>query len=136
MRAKLATSRGHVLARRVLDASRMSSKRPLHPLEHHPSFRAVVAAAPPVAELAHATAESDMVGQLAIACGDLASGFAAPPGSTSRVTAHRRAWVTVRELDRTVTALRIHKRAPAAVLARAQRAIDRVDVMIEALLPG
>jgi hypothetical protein len=114
----------------------MPNRRSLHPLEHHPSFRAVVAAAPPVAALAHATAETELVGQLAIACGDLASGFAAPPGSMSRTSAHRRAWVTVRELDRTVTALRIHRRAPAAVLARAQRAIDRADVMIGALLPG
>jgi len=110
-------------------------KRTLHPLEHHPSFRAVIAAAPPVAELARVTAEDELVGQLAIACGDLASGFAAPPGSTSRVRAHHRAWVTVRGLDRTVRALRINRRAPAGVLAKAQRAIDRADVMIGAL-PG
>ena len=76
-----------------------------------------------------------MFGRLATACGDLASGFAAPPGSTSRVTAHHRAWVTVRELDREVLALKINRRAPARVLERAQRAIDRADVMIGAL-PG
>src|SRR5260221_9515074 len=112
-----------------------STKRSLHPLEHHESFRAVIAAAPPVAELAHVAADAELVGQLAIACGDLASGFAAPPGSASRVRAHHRAWITVRELDRAVCALRINRRAPARVLARAQRAIDRADVMIGAL-PG
>jgi hypothetical protein len=43
--------------------------------------------------------------------------------------------VTVRDLDRDVTAARINRRAPARVLARAQRAIDRADVLIAALLP-
>ena len=95
----------------------------------------MIAAAPPVAELARVSAETDLVGQLAIACGDLASGFAAPPGSPSRIKAHHRAWVTVRELDRNVTAVRINRGAPAKVLAKAQRAIDRADVMISAL-PG
>jgi hypothetical protein len=110
-------------------------KRLPHPLEHHPSFRAVIAAAPPVAELARVSADAELVGQLAIACGDLASGFAAPPGCASRVRAHHRAWVTVRALDRTLRALRINRRAPAGILAKAQRAIDRADVMIGAL-PG
>jgi hypothetical protein len=110
-------------------------RRPLHPLEHHPSFRAVIAAAPPVAELARAMREDALVGTLAIACGDLAHGFAAPPGSHTRVTAHHRAWIAVRDLDRTVTAARIRRLAPAAVVAKAQRAIDRADVMIAAL-PG
>jgi len=116
-------------------------RRPPHPLEHHPSFRAVIAAAPPVAELAHQMREDgrELVGTLAIACGDLAHGFAAPPGSRARNEAHHRAWTAVRELDRCLTAARIHRRAPAKVLARAQRAIDRADVMISALpgvLPG
>lgn len=116
-------------------------KRMPHPLEHHPSFRAVVAAAPPVAELARELCEDGkgLVGTLAVVCGDLASGFAAPPGSRARNEAHHRAWVLVRELDRAVTAARIHRRAPAKLLAKAQRAIDRADVMIAALpgvLPG
>lgn len=112
-------------------------KRSTHPLEHHPSFRAVIAAAPPVAELARELADDgrDLVASLAIACGDLAQGFASPPGSRQRNEAHHRAWITVRELDRTVTAARIHRRAPARLLAKAQRAIDRADVMIAAL-PG
>ena len=95
----------------------------------------MIAAAPPVAELARVAAETDLVGQLAIACGDLASGFAAPPGSRLRIAAHHRAWITVRELDRSVTAVRINRRAPAKIVAKAQRAIDRADVMIGAL-PG
>jgi hypothetical protein len=118
-------------------------RRPPHPLEHHPSFRAVIAAAPPVAELARELsgegAGRELVGSLAIVCGDLAHGFAAPPGSRARTEAHHRAWVLVREIDRAVTAVRINRRAPARVVARAQRAIDRADVMIAALpgvLPG
>lgn len=111
-------------------------KRPVqHPLEQHPSFRAVVAATPILADIARATAEGALVGQLAIAAGDLATGFAAPPGSSSRVRAHHRAWVTVRELDRSLLAIRLGRRAPVKLLARAQRAIDRADVMISAL-PG
>ena len=113
----------------------MFKQRIPHPLEHHESFRAVIAAAPPVAELAHVAGETELVGQLAIACGDLATGFAAPPDSASRVRAHHRAWITMRDLDRTVAALRLNRRAPARVLAKAQRAIDRADVMIGAL-PG
>lgn len=112
-------------------------RRPTHPLEHHPSFRAVIAAAPPVAELAHQMRDhgGELVGTLALACGDLAHGFAAPPGSRTRSEAHHRAWVAVRTLDRSVMAARINRLAPAKVLARAQRAIDRADVMIGAL-PG
>jgi hypothetical protein len=110
-------------------------KRSLHPLEHHPSFRAVVAAAPVVADIARATAEAGLVSRLAIAVGDLASGFAAPPGSPSRRQAHHRAWITVRELDRSLLAIRIHRRAPIKLIAQAQRALDRADVMISAL-PG
>jgi hypothetical protein len=116
-------------------------RRTPHPLEHHPSFRAVVAAAPSVADLARELPDDgrELVGALAIVCGDLAHGFAAPPGSRARTDAHHRAWVMVRELDRAVTAARINRRAPARVVTRAQRAIDRADVMIAALpgvLPG
>ena len=112
-------------------------RRAPHPLEHHPSFRAVIAAAPPVAELARELPGDgrELVGTLAIVCGDLAQGFAAPPGSRARNEAHHRAWIAVREIDRAVTAARINRRAPARLLAKAQRAIDRADVMIAAL-PG
>ena len=112
-------------------------KRMPHPLEHHPSFRAVIAAAPPVADLARELSDDgrQLVSSLAIVCGDLAQGFAAPPGSRARNEAHHRAWILVRDIDRAVTAARIHRRAPAKLLARAQRAIDRADVMIAAL-PG
>jgi hypothetical protein len=112
-------------------------KRSAHPLEHHPSFRAVIAAAPPVAELARELPPDgqQLVGALAIVCGDLALGFASPPGSRARNQAHHRAWTHVREIDRALTAARIHRRAPARILAKAQRAIDRADVMISAL-PG
>jgi hypothetical protein len=106
-----------------------------HALDHHPSFRAVLAAAPSVFELSRAAAAEELCVQLALAAGELLSGFRAPAGSSSRAGAHHRAWVTVRELDRAVTALRIHRRAPRPVLDRAQRAIDRADVMIGAL-PG
>ena len=72
-----------------------------HALDHHPSFRAVIAAAPPLADLARATSDDDLVRGLAIACGELVAGFtrrrtAAPSGTAL----HRRAWVSVRELDR------------------------------------
>jgi len=109
--------------------------REAHPLEHHPSFRAVIAAAPVLAELAAEVASTrELVGTLAIACGDLAEGFAAPPESRRRLAAHHRAWIAVRQIDRAVTAAR--RRAPADVVKRAQRAIDRADVLIEALLPS
>ena len=108
-----------------------------HPLEHHPSFRAVIAAAPPLAELAaRCPKASALVGTLAIACGDLAEGFAAPPDSRKRITAHHRAWCAVRQIDRAVTLVKRQRLAPAAVVGRAQRAIDRADVLIEALLPS
>jgi len=112
----------------------MPVRRP-HPLETHPSFRAVIAAAPPLAELGRATRDDDLVRTLAIACGDLVHGFAAPVGTAERHRAHHRAWVTVRQLDRAVTAARLGHRAPARVVARAQRAVDRADVLISAL-PG
>lgn len=106
-----------------------------HPLDAHPSFRAVIAAAPPLAELARVTADDALVRRLAIACGDLVHGFAAPDGSPERRRAHHRAWVTVRELDRAVTAARIGRKAPSRLVARAQRAVDRADVLISTL-PG
>jgi hypothetical protein len=106
-----------------------------HPLEHHPSFRAVIAAAPMLADLAaEVSSTRELVGTLAVACGDLAEGFAAPPQSRQRVTAHHRAWLAVRQIDRAVMAAR--RRAPKEVVQRAQRAIDRADILIEALLPS
>src|SRR5262245_18054315 len=98
--AKPAICLASAMARAVKD-TRCMKRRPPHPLEHHPSFRAVVAAAPPVAELARELAGDgrELVGTLAIACGDLAHGFAAPPGSRARNEAHHRAWVAVREID-------------------------------------
>ena len=114
----------------------MSRPRPLHPLDHHPSFRAVIAAAPPLAELASSTGEtSELVGALVVACGDLAHGFAAPPGSRERTRAHHRAWVAVREIDRMVQSASRRRAAKPEIVARAQRAIDRADVLI-AELPG
>lgn len=124
----------------------MRARRPPHPLEHHPSFRAVIAAAPPLAELAtrllarkHEPGRgdaTDLVGALAIACGDLADGFAAPPESRRRLTSHHRAWIAVREIDRAVTAAARRRLAPPEIVKRAQRAIDRADVLIGALLPA
>ena len=110
-------------------------KRSPHPLEHQPSFRAVVAATPVVADIARASENEDIVGQLAIAVGDLAQGFAAPPDSDSRADAHRRAWKQVRDIERNLLAIRLNRKAPVKLLARAQRAIDRADVLISTL-PG
>jgi len=107
-----------------------------HPLEHHPSFRAVIEAAPPVAELALASHETELVSSLAIACSDLADGFAAPPASRRRVQSHHRAWIAVREIDRRVSAIARRKLAPLPIVQRARRAIDRADVLIGALLPA
>lgn len=97
----------------------------------------MIAAAPPLAALAHAmkTPDDELVTTLAIACGDLAHGFAAPPESRTRVSAHHRAWVGVRQLDRAVQAARIRRLAPAPVVARAQRAVDRADILVGSL-PG
>jgi hypothetical protein len=115
---------------------RMPNRRPVHPLEHHPSFRAVIAAAPPLAELTVGLEDStDLVGSLVLACNDLADGFAAPPDSRRRARAHHRAWITVREIDRQVVAIGRRRLAPAAAVKKAQRAIDRADVLIGALLP-
>lgn len=115
----------------------MHPRRRSHPLEHHPAFRAVIAAAPPIAELARTLEPhgEHLISALALACGDLASGFAAAPGTVTRVQAHHRAWATVRDLDRAVTGARIGRRAPARLIAKVQRAIDRADVLISAL-PG
>ncbi|MBL0216819.1 MAG: hypothetical protein IPQ07_23435 [Myxococcales bacterium] len=114
----------------------MRPHRPVHPLDHHPSFRAVVAAAPPLAELVvRLPAGGELVGTLAIACGDLADGFAAPPASKRRLSAHHRAWLCVREIDRAVTVAARRRLAPPEIVRRAQRAIDKADVLIGALLP-
>lgn len=104
-------------------------------LDHHPAFRAVLAAAPYVFELARAASDEDLFSRLALAAGELVHGFREPVGSPLRAGAHHRAWVTVREMDRSVAAHRVNRRAPRGVLDRAQRAIDRADVMIGAL-PG
>lgn len=113
--------------------------RPAHPLDHHASFRAVIAAAPALAtlsaRLATANVSADLVGALAMACSDLASGFGAPPGSRARSLAHHRAWIAVREIDRVLREARRRQIVAPEVLGRAQRAVDRADVMIAAL-PG
>jgi len=113
--------------------------RPPHPLEHHASYRAVIAAAPALAmlsaTLASANVSADLVGSLLIACGDLGQGFGAPPGSRARVRAHHRAWVAVREIDRVIYEARRRRLATPDVIGKAQRAVDRADVMIAAL-PG
>lgn len=121
----------------------MPARRPPHPLEHHPSFRAVIAAAPPLAELAtrmrasaRAPEAADLVGALALACGDLADGFAAPPQSRKRIVAHQRAWIAVRTIDRAILSAGRQRLAPPDVVKRAQRAVDRADVLIGALLPA
>jgi len=117
----------------------MPIRRPAHPLEHHPSFRAILAAAPPLAELMFQLRKKveaqTLVSTLALACGDLADGFACPPASRRRIVAHHRAWIAVREIDRAVASAKRQRLAPADVVQRAQRAIDRADVLIGALLP-
>lgn len=102
----------------------------------------MIEAAPPLAELSFRVAArasplgDDFVGKLAIACSDLADGFAAPPASRRRIDSHRRAWIAIRELDQAVGVVRRLRRAPADVVKRAQRAIDRADVLVGALLPA
>lgn len=116
----------------------MRKHREAHPLEHHPSFRAVIEAAPPLAELATRLADHgghDLVGSLAVACSDLAAGFAAPPDSRRRQASHHRAWTTVREIDRAIASAARQRLAPVKLVRKAQRAIDRADVLIGALLP-
>jgi hypothetical protein len=88
-----------------------------------------------IADLARTLDEPDLVSRLTLVCADLAQGFAVPSGSRARFDAHRRAWTAVREIDRAIIAARIHRRAPAKLLKRAQRAIDRADVLISSL-PG
>ena len=127
---KWARMRGRAMACGVRERSPMPVPRPAHPLDHHPSFRAVIDAAPAIAALG-----GELIGTLAIACSDLAHGFASPPESKRRLSAHRRAWLGVRQLDRAVTEAARRRRAPADVISRAQRAIDRADVLIGALLP-
>ena len=107
----------------------------LHPLEHHPSFRAAIAAAPPIARPRARLDNGAIASALAIACGDLAHGFAAPPGSGERVRSHHRAWVKVRQIDQVIRESRQSRLASPEVLAKAQRAVDRADVLIAAL-PG
>jgi hypothetical protein len=114
----------------------MRKRTPVHPLDHHPSFRAAIAAATPLAMLAPRLPAPELLGTLAVACSDLADGFAAPPDSRRRLEAHHRAWIAVREIDRAIAAARRRRRAPAELVARAQHAIDRADVLIGALLPS
>src|SRR4051812_30627948 len=104
--------------------------RATHPLEHHAAFRAVISSAPVIGDLARTIDEPDLVSRLTLVCADLAQGFAVPSGSRARHEAHRRAWTAVREIDRQVIAARMQRRAPAKLLKRAQRAIDRADVLI------
>ncbi|HEY1553295.1 MAG TPA: hypothetical protein VGF94_00605 [Kofleriaceae bacterium] len=99
-------------------------------------MRAVIDAAPHVAELARAIRDpGELLGALVLACGELVHGYAAPPDSPARRVAHHRAWSAVRQLDRGVLAARLGRRAPAGVVAKAQRAVDRADVFVGAL-PG
>jgi hypothetical protein len=109
--------------------------RPLHPLEHHPSFRATIAATQPVATLASRLGNGAITRDIGIACGDLALGFAAPPGSSARVQAHHRAWVRIRGIEKVVIEAHAKRLATPEVIARARRAVDRADVLIAAL-PG
>jgi hypothetical protein len=113
----------------------MRPRRAVHPLDHQPSFRAMIAAAPPLAELATRIANRELVSSFAIACSDLAEGFASPPDSRQRVRAHHRAWTNLREIDRVVGEAGRARRAPVDVVRRAQRAIDRADVLVGALIP-
>ncbi len=111
------------------------SSQASHPLDHHASFRALIAAASPVADLAMRTAQRGLLRSYAIACCDLADGFAAPPDSPRRTRAHHRAWVGVRTIDRAITEAAHARHAPAEVVQRAQRAIDRADILVGALVP-
>lgn len=125
---------GRALVRRVKSLPGMTP-RP-HPLDHQPSFRAVLAAAPPLAELAAALAEpTDLIRPLVLACNDLIVGFTAPPDSPRRARAHHRAWIAIRQLDRELAAIGRRRRAPSATIRKAQRAIDCADVLVGALVP-
>jgi hypothetical protein len=96
----------------------------------------MIAAAPPLAELAIRIANHELVAALAIACSDLADGFASPPDSRRRVQSYHRAWIHIREIDRVVADAGRAHRAPTDLVKRAQRAIDRADVLVSALLPN
>lgn len=109
--------------------------RPLHPLQHHPSYRAAIAAASPVAALAARLPEQTVAAQLAVVCGDLAFGFSAPVGSSERQRAFHRAWVRIRQIERVVSDAREQRLAAPEVIDKARRAVDRADVLIGAL-PG
>jgi hypothetical protein len=109
--------------------------RPLHPLEHHPSYRAAIAAASPIAALASRLPHQTIASTLAVVCGDLALGFCAPVGSAERRRAHHRAWVRIRQIERVVTDAQEQRLAAPEVIDKARRAVDRADVLIGAL-PG
>lgn len=96
----------------------------------------MIEAACPLAELATRIADREIVAALVVACGDLADGFASPPDSQARVNAHHRAWASIRAIDRVVSQARQTRRAPRSLIHRAQRAIDRADVLVGALLPN
>ncbi|MBV8762985.1 MAG: hypothetical protein JO257_37210 [Deltaproteobacteria bacterium] len=116
----------------------LASHSPLvrtHAFDHHPSFRAVLAAAPVVAELAKAAADEELLAHLIVACGELVAGFGHAANSPDRARAHRRAWATIRQLERGVIAARLGKLAPARLVARARRAVDKADVLVSTL-PG
>ena len=106
-----------------------------HHLDHHPAFRAVIGAAPAIAELARATSDDELLAHLVVACGELVAGFTAAANSPDRWRAHRRAWATIRVLERAVIAARIGHKAPVRLVNRARRAIDRADVLVSTL-PG
>jgi hypothetical protein len=113
--------------------------RRLHPLAHHAAFRAVVAALPALTQLevslrvaGHRRALVAGLGEVSRA---LADGYAAPRSSAARHGAHRQAWIAVCAIDRAIAAAARRQLAAPAVLAAAQRVIDRADVLI-AGLPG
>ena len=113
----------------------LTRSRPLHPFDHHKAFHALVAAGPPLAELAVAVGMKELLHALATAASDLGAGFAAAPGSRTRTLAYHRAWRSVRDIDRALADARRRRLARVEVLVKAQRAIDRADIEIGAL-PG
>jgi hypothetical protein len=131
----MARTRWGACAARNVECERDIMRDP-HPFDHHPSFRAAIAAAPPLAELVTRIGSSSLVGTLAVACSDLAEGFAAPPDSRQRLAAHRRAWGHIREIDRALANAPRNVRVSAEAFRRAQRAIDRADVLVSALIPS
>jgi hypothetical protein len=114
----------------------LARSRPVHPFDHHKAFHAIIAAGPPLAELALSIGGGkEMLVTLARACGDLGAGFAAPPGSRTRTLAYHRAWRAVRDLDRSIADVLRRRLAKTDVAVNARRAIDRADIEIGAL-PG